>query len=526
MNSSTTSGSLIADRSIGTKVGLGFACVLVLLAVVSGTAYLSFQYFARGFETYVQRVSVVGIARDLDRGFLSLRRLAREYLDLGLESSVDAGTKELASLRLLLQRGMTEIKNPERHRLVEEVGRSVEAYAQSFNQIVEWRRERERLVKESLEPIAASLQHGFDALIAAAGKAGDGGVEMLGYKGRQQMMLTRVSVSKQLERNDQPSADATQASFVDLVAAIQALDTATKGTEFRKLYEDAQTGAAAYRDVAGKATGINRKMDDLANSVMRDMGGKVIADAESIKASGIAEEQQEERDTLSTMDWTSSLILYLSIGGLVLGGVLAWLIGRSISRPVIGMCAAMRALAGGDKTVDVPGVGRKDEVGQMADTVQVFKNNMIEAERLRTENEQQKSQAEAERKTGMLRIADTFEAGIKGVVSSVASQATEMQSAAQAMTHTAETATQQATAVSAAVEQASANVQTVATSAEELSASVLEIGRQVEQSSKIASQAVGEADRTNTTVEGLSHAAQRIGEVVQLIETIAGQTIC
>ena len=188
------------------------------------------------------------------------------------------------------------------------------------------------------------------------------------------------------------------------------------------------------------------------------------------------------------------------------------------------MCVAMRALAGGDKTVEIPGVGRKDEIGQMADTVAVFKTNMIEADRLREETERLKVAAEAERKTGMLRLADTFEAGIKGVVNSVASQATEMQSSAQAMTHTAEQATQQATAVAASVEEASANVQTVASSAEELSASVREIGQQVEHSSKIASQAVVEADKTNTTVEGLAKTAQRIGDVVQLIETIAGQT--
>ena len=248
MNYSSAAGSMLANRAIGTKVGLGFACVLVLLAVVSGTAYLSFQSSSHGFESYVQRVSMVGIARDLDRGFLSIRRLAREYLDLGIESSVDTLTKELASLQQLQQRAMTEIKDPEVHRLVEEVGRNVETYAKSFSQIVEWRREREKLVRETLEPVAASLQRAFDALIIAAGKAGNGEVEVLGYKGRQQMMLTRVAVSKQLDRNDNASADASQAAFVDFAAAAQALDTATKGTEFRKLYEDVQTGLTGYRD--------------------------------------------------------------------------------------------------------------------------------------------------------------------------------------------------------------------------------------------------------------------------------------
>ena len=205
--------------------------------------------------------------------------------------------------------------------------------------------------------------------------------------------------------------------------------------------------------------------------------------------------------------------------------VLALWIGLTrISRPIARLTATMQAFAGNDLSAEIPGLQRGDEMGQMARTIEVFKKNAIEMDRLRDATEREKAEAEKERKAGMLRLADTFEAGIKGVVSSVASQASQMQSSAQAMTHTAEQATQQATAVAAAVEQASANVQTVASSAEELSASVREIGQQVEHSSKIAGQAVVEAETTNTTVEGLARTAQRIGDVVQLIETIAGQT--
>src|SRR6185295_4402295 len=214
------------------------------------------------------------------------------------------------------------------------------------------------------------------------------------------------------------------------------------------------------------------------------------------KESNFAAQQASEAASLAVIATGTTLMMVLGIAGLVIGAVLAWLTGRGIARPVVRMCTAMRALAGGDKTVEIPGVGRKDEIGQMADTVAVFKGNMIEADRLREDGERHRAQAESDRKAGMLRLADTFEAGIKGVVNSVATQATEMQASALAMTHTAEQATQEATAVAASVEQASANVQTVASSAEELSSSVLEIGRQVEQSSKIASEAVVEADKT------------------------------
>jgi methyl-accepting chemotaxis protein len=184
----------------------------------------------------------------------------------------------------------------------------------------------------------------------------------------------------------------------------------------------------------------------------------------------------------------------------------------------------MGRLSGGELNTSVPGTDRVDEVGSMAGAVLRFQERLKEIQRLRNEQAAERARAEAERKQGVLKLAGDFEAGIQGVVNSVASQSTEMQAAAQAMNRTAGEATQQAMAVAASVEQASANVQTVASAAEELSASVLEIGRQVEQSSRIANQAVGEADRTNTTVEALNNAAQRIGEVVQLIETISGQT--
>ena len=231
-------------------------------------------------------------------------------------------------------------------------------------------------------------------------------------------------------------------------------------------------------------------------------------------------------DDLSSITADTIRTMWIAIGvAIAVTVALALWIGLTrISRPIARLTTVMEAFAQNNLSAEIPGLTRGDELGQMARTIEVFKKNAIEMEDLRKETERNKASAETERKTGMLRLADNFEAGIKGVVNSVASQATEMQSSAQAMTQTAEQATQQATAVAASVEQASANVQTVASSAEELSASVREIGQQVEHSSKIASEAVVEADKTNATVEGLAKAAQRIGDVVQLIETIAGQT--
>jgi methyl-accepting chemotaxis protein len=327
-----------------------------------------------------------------------------------------------------------------------------------------------------------------------------------------------------LGRQEATAGQAAAKDFDQLDRALQTITETTKETAYRETLDALHDGVAAYHDTFRQAVMLESGILSLVNGPMANLAGHVQEDVDSIKASGIADENQEQTVMLATMDRTNIQVLGLSIGGLVLGAALAWLIGRGIAAPVVRMCAAMRTLAAGDMTIAVPGVGRKDEVGQMAATMQVFKDSMIETERLRAEQERQKTAAEAEHKAGMLALADTFEAGIKGVVTSVSAHATEMQAAATTLAGSAQQATHQATAVAAAVEQASANVQTVACSAEELSASVLEIGRQMEQSSRIAQKAAEEAERTNAVVEGLSQTAQRIGDVVQLIQTIASQT--
>ena len=208
----------------------------------------------------------------------------------------------------------------------------------------------------------------------------------------------------------------------------------------------------------------------------------------------------------------------------VISGGIAWLIGRSISRPLDQLGARMRGLADGALDADIPGIERGDEVGAMAATVQIFKDNALRIRGLEKVEAETQQRVAAERRAAMENIADDFERSVKGIVSSVATAAAGMQTTAQSMTATASDASARAATVGAASDSASNNVGTVAAAAEELSSSVAEISRQVTQSSKIASQAVGDAERTNATVKVLSTGAEKIGEVVKLIHSIAAQT--
>jgi methyl-accepting chemotaxis protein len=224
---------------------------------------------------------------------------------------------------------------------------------------------------------------------------------------------------------------------------------------------------------------------------------------------------------LKPIAWVLGLAI-LGIG--MIAGSIAWMIGRSITRPLGQLGERMQALANGSLEGEIPGIARGDEIGAMAATVQIFKDNAVRIRGLEQAEAKTQAQAAAERRAAMENLASEFERSVNGIVRSVSSAAAGMQATAQSMTATASDASSRAATVGAASQNASNNVGTVAAAAEELSSSVVEISRQVARSSEIASKAVGDAQRTNATVGALSVGAEKIGEVVKLIHSIAAQT--
>ena len=209
---------------------------------------------------------------------------------------------------------------------------------------------------------------------------------------------------------------------------------------------------------------------------------------------------------------------------LLLTALMVFGIVRSITVPVAGLTDVMHRLANGDKSVEILGAGRGDEIGSMAKAVEVFKKNAVEMERMESEQAVRQARAEQEKKSTMNKMADDFENSVGQIVEVVSSAATEMQATAESMSRISEQTSSKVTTVSTASQQATANVQSVASATEELSTSVQEIGRQVGESTKIAGQAVEEATRVGQEMQELAENSQRIGEVINLINDIAEQT--
>ncbi len=231
------------------------------------------------------------------------------------------------------------------------------------------------------------------------------------------------------------------------------------------------------------------------------------------------------------VDDIDAVVLYRSLwaaivglSGLAIAGVAAFWLGRGMVVPLAKTCEVMDSLTKGNLAFDVPFVDRKNEIGRIARSLQVFKDHLAETTRLRIEQEQMKARAIDDRRAILARIADEFERSIGGVIRGTAAAADELQNSASSMSTIAEGTTDQSARVAAAAEQTASNVQAVAASAEELSSSIKEIARQVTQSTSIAQNAVEQATRTEAMVERLVHSTQKIGEVMALIQTIAGQT--
>jgi methyl-accepting chemotaxis protein len=313
-------------------------------------------------------------------------------------------------------------------------------------------------------------------------------------------------VSNTVDEQAKAMIPAVREAFVAYKTELDATLAAVDAEKSSKLAESAER----LREKAMKS-----------RAAAEELQSKVRAVADRLNA------RVEERSKAAREEYesTSRLMLILASVGIVVGGVLGFLVGQyGVGRPIRAIVALLQQLAAGNYNIDIHSADRKDEVGDVAKAAAVFKDNGLANIRMEAEQKEQEKRSAHQRKADMLQLADRFEGAIGEIVETVSSASTELEASASTLTSTAERAQELATVVAAASEEASTNVNSVASATEELSSSVNEISRQVQDSARMASDAVGQARSTTERVSELSKAASRIGDVVELINTIAGQT--
>ncbi len=319
---------------------------------------------------------------------------------------------------------------------------------------------------------------------------------------------------QQRERDVQQHGEALSRSITDTQAAglvVQFLAAHQKmGEAYRRGFEEFKAHAfdSAVGDKA--VAGIDRAPTELLTKAKDRLTSLAVASA------------QEASDNAHRTSWITSVVLAVVTVLAIVMFLVA--VQRGISRPLTRVVGILGDLASGNTAVEVSVSTRRDEVGALFNAVQIFKDKLLETDRLRGEQEQLKAKAETDRKAILGRIADEFEAVVGNIVTSVTSASGELTTTATSLTQTADTTQQRSKTVAVASEEASTNVQSVASATEEMVASISEIGRQVQESNQIAGDAVSQAAKTDDRVTKLAQAASRIGDVTQLITSIAEQT--
>jgi methyl-accepting chemotaxis protein len=413
---------------------------------------------------------------------------------------------------------------------------------------------RKRKVFEMLNTL--SIRHkfyGFGGLMAAVALT----IGAIGYWGisRQSTALKDVATSYLALRNHMEGDMMHDALRGDVLSALRAARNGSKD-EFTQIRADVAEHAKIFRDQVAANAALD--LSDEIKTAMAEpksvldayiaSAEEMVALAESDPAAAEAKygafldtfeelegdlgqlsdlisasaqsANQSAQDTASFAD--DGLMAVILVAFAILSGLIAAMV-RSICTPLNVMTGAMGTLASGDTSVAIPALGRKDEIGNMAAAMQVFKDNAIRAERLSAEQRAEQA-AKMQRAEDLEQRTAAFDRSVAEALKTVTAATSEMQANAASLSATAEQTSRQATLVSAASEEATSSVQTVAAATEELSGSIAEISRQVSQSASIANKAVAEAQRTNGQVRSLADAAEKIGEVVKLISDIASQT--
>ena len=499
----------------------GFAALLLFCLALAGFAVLQLGEIRTQVTSLTVQSTNAIRAGEIATELQAIRRAILRYAFDHDEASFAEAEKRLAKTTDLLETVGKTTRSEERRAAYVEIAGDVEALkakrialGDAVKQMVAG---RDLLFTEG-DKMAADVQKFVEVAEKSDFSQEAGPLET-------KVLLLRVANWRMLATRDPKGIATFKTNLGKALAHIEALENAGLPPKLASLLKDVKTGVLKYADAFEK-TGPNLLLtDELYYKAVTPLTVSAIGKVDAVKESITKAFENTKAQTEDRISSTVTMQEVVAVAATLLGLLIAFLIARGIIGPLSGLTAGMKELAGGNFGVVLPGLDRKDEVGDMAQAVETFKVKAEEKARIEAEAKTKQDQIAAkQRKADMIKLADNFESAVGEIVETVSSASTELEASATTLTSTAERAQELTSMVAAASEEASTNVQSVASATEEMASSVNEISRQVQESARMATEAVDQARKTNDRVSELSKAASRIGDVVELINTIAGQT--
>ncbi|PWC98233.1 methyl-accepting chemotaxis protein [Azospirillum sp. TSO5] len=514
--------SLFNRFSVGSKITAASAGILVFLVLIGGIGIAALSEAGGAVDTYRrlgQQTNELGRIQAL---MLEMRQQATRFLLTG-DAEVGATVRRTAEeAAQTINKARALFTDPALLQTADHMAQEIAQYREAFSATMDFQDQRSKAIAD-LDEIGPRLETALDGIMDSASAAGDTDAAYLAGMALRHMLAARISATRYNVDGSPALASQTRSQFTDAASRGGAMMAKLTDLDRRKMAMSYTAMLRVYISGFNTVVKATTERDRLVNEVLTPVGDSIAKEAEQLTEASVGHQKELGMATGAFLDKARGGMVLASLIAVVLGLATALLIGRGLSRPVVAMTDRMTRLAGGDRSVDIPGLDRADEIGGMATALQVFKDSLIESDRLA---EAQRADHAAQRGRGerIDRLTQEFDRLVLAALGRVSAAATQLQATAQTMSATAEQTTRQADAVASASNEATGNVETVAAATEELTASIAEIGRQVAESTRIAGQAVATAEKTDGTVRGLVDAAQRIGEVVQLITDIASQT--
>ena len=512
----------LKNLKVGKKIGIGTGAILAFLIILSLVGFFALSNAGEGFSAYRQTARESNELGRIQANLLTARIAVKNFIQNQSEAAIDTVHQRLDTLVRLIDETERLLEDEQKVASIESVRAQMQTYKAGFDEVITLFRQRNEFV-DQLNAIGPEAERNLTKIMKSANEDGDPTASYLAGLSLRHLMLARLYSNRFLIDNQPISEERALQEMTDFSETagdmLGELQTPTR----RQLAGTVVDLAGNYRDAFEGVVETIYARNEIISGTLDVIGPRVADELEQIKLDNKRFQDTIGPETSVAME-RAILVMKVTAGiAVVVGALLAFFTGRAISRPITAMTSAMTRLAQGDESAEVPATDQTDEIGDMGKAVLVFKENMIKNRELQeaAEKEQEERNQRAERVETLTQAFDKKAEEMLAVFSTAAS---EMEQTSTTLSSAAEESSSQANAVAAASTQASANVQTVAASTEELTASIQEISRRVVESSKLADNAVGEAEGSRKMVQQLVSSASRIGEVVKMITDIAEQT--
>ncbi len=341
------------------------------------------------------------------------------------------------------------------------------------------------------------------------------------------LYLMQVKAAAEIKQDVERDAKKIVSNLETVIAELEEFKTKYADAEDISEIETVEKSVKSYKDgvyFVSSMLDIDFKSTATFIVPLADNYGKMVADLKKLSTKILESSKADADAALAETEQRKQNLYIFSAALLSITLLLAWLVIRATVRSINGLTTITQKLSEGDTLVDIDALARKDELGQLVNALGVFRENIIRMEKLQAEQAEVELRNQQTKKQMLSNLATNFEASVGKIVSELGTSASDLQRNAASLTSTSQETSQLSVAVASATEEASASVATVASASEELSASIEAINQQVATSRQIALEAVEEVKTTNTSLSALTDAAAQIGDVMQLIQNIAGQT--